>query len=836
MSDLIVNVIRLDGTRYIDSVESLIQAVCDEGGTPKFPHHIFECEPKDVCIDFKVDRLNKDKMLANSGVFTVVETHGDPATIAIVSLVLTVASAVYAYTQIPSIQNPIDIAGSSNNSLSARTNRERPNKRIEDIAGRVNSVPTLIQLPYRKWIDGIEAEYSYMCVSVGEGTPYDPKDGDTGIQFMEGSGAQFYGPNKSPNNSQPDFIFGESFSEPIQIVRRSNEVDGGKKLDVINDIGLVFNQGTVQMNIATGSQVGRLDRNPSQTYSFDNVFSVGDLVALEISGADFATGSQSLPLDGEYLVTSVGADFIELDNPLGGGANSVNQNWSEIISDLNQEQGTLVPAGQDVLFSGPYFIAGDKITGFYVNFSAAGFIGDDGSRLTIDIEIQHGPADENGQPTIGWTNSQVIQFTGQTRSNIGETYVALSQFEGNRVVRIKRLTGRIPGAQLQDVTIDAIYSTEPVSAPHFGNVTTVQTRVLQSQRASQVKERKFNVDFQRKLPYLLGDGSFGAAQETSRFIDYFAYSALSSSIGRRANTELNTQDLVLKYNQIVEYFGSTDAAEFNYTFDSEQSSFQDICGNIARAVFCEAVRNLGVITVTFERPKSPSTIFCHRNKLPDSQVITRSFKSDSINDGVELTYIDPSTNEESIIKIPESGAIRPRRIDSVGVRNFNQANWLAYRAYNKIKYQRITLNDTFTAEGQLLSQLDVVGVTNDTKSVPQGGEVVAVDGLNLTLSQPVIFGNGSHSITLRKRDGSVYGMPCTNPTNSSHTVIITLASVPTEPIYTNDEEQRTIYTFSADNRSSADIYLMTSVDRTDPLAVSVEAINYDVRYYENDGI
>jgi len=137
VSNLIVNVIRLDGTRYIDSVDSLIEAVCDDDGAPKFPHHIFECE----------------------------------------RLVLTVASAVYAYTQIPSIQNPIDIAGSSNNSLSARTNRERPNKRIEDIAGRVNSVPTLIQLPYRKWVDGIEAEYSYMCVSVGDGTPYSPKDG-----------------------------------------------------------------------------------------------------------------------------------------------------------------------------------------------------------------------------------------------------------------------------------------------------------------------------------------------------------------------------------------------------------------------------------------------------------------------------------------------------------------------------------------------------------------------------------------------------------------------------------------------------------------------------------
>lgn len=829
--DLVVHVLRMDGRRYVERPRSLIDAVCNSDGSVKFAHHLFNSAPQDVCVKNAVDRRDRELMLAESGEFTLVETPAGQA-LPYIYLAISVASAIYAYTQVGNIPENADLGGSSNNSLSARTNRDRPNQRIEDIAGELQSVPTLIQLPYRKWVDNVEVEYSYMCVSIGSGVPVDARDGDTPIQFMEGSGAQFYAPNTSPNTGLPEYTFGESFDEPITITRRSNEVDGGQVLDTISDLTLFFTDNDVNADQATGAQAGRINKNIGQDFEFTDFFDVNDLVTLDVNIVD---GGDTVDLDGDYKVSDVGVDFIELLAPNGDGAETVNANWGVIVSgSANQGSGSIFPTDSDINYTQPFFLAG-PIDAFYANFTANGLVKDDGGRITLEIAIQYAEADSDGNQTGPWSTEDTVEISGQTRSKIGVTYESSTfLFAGNKLVRFRRITDRVSGSQIQDITLDALYSTKTIGDIDFGNVTTVQTRVLQSQRASQVKERKFNTLWQRKLPIVQPDGSFGAESVTKRFVDYFVYAALNDRIGRREQWEVNNSDLVSKYNDIISYFGSTEAGEFSYTFDNDQTSFQDTADIIAKSVFSEAVRKLGVITIKFERPQAPSTIFSHRTKIPNQQVITRSFKADSVSDGVELTYIDPESNEEATIIVPDSTAIRPRKIQTQGVRSYSQAYWLAWRAYNRIRYQRITMNDVLTAEGQLLSVLDVVGVTNDTRVMPTGGEVVFVDGLLITLSQPVTFGEGTHSITLRRRDGSVEGIACTNPSASSTTINVLLYSAPSEPIYTGDEEQRTVFTFAADSLGDADIYIVGNVDRSDPQSVSVEAVNYDERYYQND--
>ena len=827
--DLVVHIVRLDGSRSTQHPRSVIDALCDSSGSIKFPFHLFNSSPQDVCVSNSVDRRDRGLMLADSGEFTVVETHGATA-ILIASVVLSVASAIYAYSSVRNIPDTADLGQSSNNSLAARTNKERPNQRIEDIAGQVQSIPTLIQLPYRKWVDNVEVEYSYMSVSVGSGVPVNAKDGDTNIEFMDGSGAQFYAPYTSPNTTlTPEYTFGESFSERVQIIRRSNEVDGGQVLDSISDLSLQLPGSSVNCQPATGAQAGRIDRGAGQDFEFDDFFDVGDLVTVDIDSA-------GTDLGGDYEVLAVDFDYIELIAPGGGGAETVNANWGLITgTDDNLGSGSIAPTNADVNFAGPFFLAGE-LNGFYLNLTANGLIADNGGRITIDSEIQYAQADDDGNMIGGWSVGILATISGQTRSKIGITTEIAVPFVGNILVRCRRITDRISGSQLQDITIDSLYSTRSIGNIDFGNVTTVQTRVLQSQRASQIKERRFNSLWQRKLPIIQPDGSIGAEAETSRFVDYFVYASLSDTIGRRQQWEINNQDLVSKYSEIVAYFGNDDAGEFNYTFDRDQTSYQDTADIIAKAAFSEAVRRLGVITFKFERPQSPSTIFSHRTKIPGQQTITRTFKGDAINDGVELTYIDPETNEEAVVYAPDNTAIRPRKIETQGVRSYAHAYWLAWRAYNRLRYQRITLNDTFTSEGQLLSVLDVAGVTDDTQVMPTGGEVVFVDGLLITLSQPVTFGSGSHSITLRRRDGSIQGIACTNPSASPTTINVMLSSAPSEPIYTGDEEVRTIFTFAEDSMANADVYIFGDIDRTNQQAISIEAVNYDERYYQNDTV
>lgn len=832
--DLFVHVLRLDGTKELLKPRSVIDAICNDDGSIKFAYNLFDCPPDCVSMGAIVDRRDRDKMLATSGEFTLVETPASPAVLYWTSIILSVASAIYAFTVARNIPDVGDLGESANNSLSARTNKERPNQRIEDIAGEVQSVPTLIQLPYRKWVDGVEVEYSYMCVSVGSGVPIDARDGNTPIEFMDGSGAQFYAPNTSPNNTlTPEYTFGQSFQENIEIIRRSNEVDGGRVLDTISDFTLFFNDSDNEAQTATGAQAGRLDRRIGRTFEYSDFFDVNDLVTLTIDVDDGVGGN--VDLDGDYKVSAVGTDYIELLAPDGSGAETVNANWGTIPANaINSGKGDIAPTDSEVNYTQPFFLA-DEPNGFYVNFAANGLIRDNGGSITINIGIQYAEADSDGNQTGAWSTEAVQTISGQTRNKVGATYQPLPLlYKTNLLVRFRRITDRIENAQLQDITLDALYARSTLAEIDFGNVTTVQTRILQSQRASQVKQRKFNSIWQRKLPIVQTDGTLGAEAVTKRFVDYFAYAALSDRIGRREQWEVNNADLLATYNDIVAHFGSSAAGEFNFTFDKDQTSFQDTADIIAKAVFCEPVRKLGVITFKFEKPQAPRTIFSHRTKIPNQQTITRSFANDAINDGVELTYTDPDTNEQATLFVPDQTAIRPRKITAQGVRNYSQAYWLAWRAYNKLRYQKITLNDTFTAEGQLLSVLDCAGVTDDTKVMPQGGEVVAVDGLTLTLSQPAQFSTGTHSITLRKRDGTIEGIACTNASGVNPSLTVTLAAAPAETIYTDDAEQRTVFTFAPDSLATADIYLFGNVDRSDSQAVSVEAVNYDARYYQND--
>ena len=839
--ELVVHILRLDGSRESVSPNSVIECVCNDDGSIKFPFHLFKSSPQDICFKNIVDRNDRKSMLAEDGEFTLIETPAAQA-LYIASIIISIASAIYAYTATRGIADQSDLGKSSNNTLSARTNKERPNQRIEDIAGEVQSVPTLIQLPYRKWASNVEVEYSYMCVSVGEGVPNDVRDGDTPIEFMEGSGAKFYAPNTSPNTGDSaEYEFGDSFDEEVRIVRRSNEVDGGQVLDTISDLTLNLFPLTVNAEQAVGVEAGRINKlvgNPNTDFNFSDFFEVGELVTLYLTVS--TPDETEFVLDGDYRVSAIGDDFIELLAPNGDGAETVASDWGLIanVPDFyeNLQGGFIQPTDTDVTFAGPFFLSG-PVNGFYVNFAANGLIADSGSRIKIDIEVEYAQADNDGNRTSDWSSPISSSISAKTRSKVGITIEDLDVgFNGNILVRCKRVTDRISGAQLQDITIDALYSVSDVGNIDFGNVTTVQTRVLQSQRASQVKERKFNAIWQRKLPIVQANGAIGNPAVTKRFVDYFVYASLSDRIGRRQQWEVNNSDLVSKYNEITAYFNDEKAAEFSYTFDSDQTSYQDIADIIAKAVFSQAVRKLGVITFKFERPQQPETIFSHRTKIPNQQTITRSFKGDAINDGVELTYIDPDTNEEATLQIPDATSIRPRKIETQGVRSFEQAYWLGWRAYNRLRYQRITLNDTFTAEGQLLSPLSVAGVTDDTNVNPTGGEVVFVDGLNITLSQPVTFGNGLHSVTLRRRDGTTEGIVVTNPNTSSTTILVALAHAPEEPIYTGDAEQRTVFTFASDSASFADIYIFGNIDRTNPEAVDVEAVNYDERYYQNDTV
>lgn len=91
-----------------------------------------------------------------------------------VILIIAIAVAAVAILVIhflkPSPSIPNTQQTSPNNSLTERSNQVRINQRIPDIFGEVQSIPDMIMVPYRIFVDNRELEIAYMCVGRGDYT------------------------------------------------------------------------------------------------------------------------------------------------------------------------------------------------------------------------------------------------------------------------------------------------------------------------------------------------------------------------------------------------------------------------------------------------------------------------------------------------------------------------------------------------------------------------------------------------------------------------------------------------------------------------------------------
>src|SRR5207237_794325 len=82
-----------------------------------------------------------------------------------------------------------------------------------------------------------------------------------------------------------------------------------------------------------------------------------------------------------------------------------------------------------------------------------------------------------------------------------------------------------------------------------------------------------------------------------------------------------------------------------------------------------------------------------------AETITRTFASDSDYDGVELVYMDPDTEAQETIRLPLDGsATKYKRVEVSGIRSYAQAWFRANREYQRLRYQRKTIETVVTGD------------------------------------------------------------------------------------------------------------------------------------------
>lgn len=512
-------------------------------------------------------------------------------------------------------------------------------------------------------------------------------------------------------------------------------------------------------------------------------------------------------------------------------------------------------------------VAGPWVGPFTVSLSGQRFIqcnivalqgmfkddGEDQTATNVTVEIEVQPVDDSGI-AIGSpiTSSGTIFGSATTRDLRAITItVDLGAPTRNVAVRMRRTTPlntTFNGTVVDEVKWRDCYGMAEVLATDFGDVTTVQVQTYATAGALAVKNRKLNMLVTRKLPVREGLYGFGTTLAPTRSAAAALCSmALDAQIGRLTGGTLVSDggvgqvDVEQIFDEVaaaVAYFGIEAAGEFSFTFDDDRLSFQEMAQMVAQAAFCQVYRRGSILRLSLERPQDDSLLlFNHANKLPGTERRTYSFGARDGHDGVALTYVNPLTDVETKLYVPQGDdtAVNPSKVVAYGVRNFEQAYLHAWRHWNRIRYHFLTEICDALQEADLLVRFDRVLSADTTRANLMTGEIMAQDGLVLTLSQPAVLDPlKTYQCFLQLSTGVVEAIAVTQGGNEYE---VDLAAPPTAPLVVSDNAvYRTGYIIVEDGAETAAPTPMLVIEKEprEGFEIGLRLINYDERYYGND--
>lgn len=798
------------------------------GAVPSVTVQVFTGAPS---ADTEVTRDLAALLRSDAPEYVVLESPGDPFSafqvFQIVVAVYSVASVLLASK--PSLPSNVNRTQSSpNNSLTSRDNQVRYLQRVEDIYGEVRSVPSLMMPTYNKYINNRQFEYGYYCVGRGYYDIENVKDGDTLIADFAGAKASFYKPFESPNTDVVPFLqIGEPIADKILTVSRSVEVNG-ITLKPLNQV--LIGGGNFSFNPVAPdmTRIRQMQKRPN----FNAAVNPGDTIYIKIDTMegeqDFEGYREVISVgDGELYVESIGVLLTDVSAiiRLEGATNLTD--WVA-LTDPDRTQIWINLIAQNGLYRDA---------------------GEGKSSTSTTIRIDYEKLDSSFNPT-GITERVDATLSGATSDERAITVEHTTAWTGPTRVQLFRITPYdydFEGTIIDEVKWADLYSVSPVTKNEFGNKTTVHTVTAATARATSARSRQLNCLASRLLPTYDGSsfsGSFdadgrlvsGTISATSRVVDILAAVSIDPKIGRRnLATDVDIAQVWGVQQQLDAW--NEKCGQFNYTLDTDNLSYEETVNLIANAAFCIAYRQNGRIRFALDRAQPNSTaVFTHRNKALRSETITRKFASDSEFDGVEFVYSDPDTEQSETILLPLDGsAVNPKKFEIAGIRSFTQAWLRANREYYKIMGQRVTIETSTTNDARALLPNSRVDIVDNTRFKSYDGEVVAQNGMVLTLSRAVAFTPGQpHSLVLMKRDGSLQTAPVTAGVEPRQVV---MSSLPAEAIVTVETPEggvRTIFSFAADDARAAQAYLVQEIDLSDSSYPVVRAVNYSASYYQAD--
>ena len=297
---------------------------------------------------------------------------------------------------------------------------------------------------------------------------------------------------------------------------------------------------------------------------------------------------------------------------------------------------------------GPFRISSVKVNTLLVNVHAPSGMYKQRTNTSldtasVDFNVIYQNLDDDLNP-VGTKVTLPVTISGRDKNEKGITTginLGYPTFVEYSVERITENDYGFNGSIVDEIKLKDVFGLFDIDREHFGNVTTIQTKRTTTAQTTAIKEPEVSC-IATELVNKYENGVFDPVlTENTQAMQSLIRLALDPYVGRREQSEIDLDLLVESQAECESYFGSLEAGRCSYSFDSTNTSAQEIFFLISNAIFCTIWREGRLLKSWFERPQSvPQMVFTHRSKQPNSETWVREFAQSKRKDSIEFKYID----------------------------------------------------------------------------------------------------------------------------------------------------------------------------------------------------
>lgn len=624
---------------------------------------------------------------------------------------------------------------SPNNSLTGQTNTARVYKAKPDIYGQVRSFPDLIQESLFEYIStgtkdgGKKYVTEWMCIGIGKYDYESVRYSESSLGSMAGAEYQFI----QPGEVIPTINEGYSFDDVD-----GQEVPGANQGESFPVETATAN--TVVSGTYAGGQIAvKIVKQAEFDYFMGLV--LPHAVTFDIN-VTYATASGSVTTDATFSGTLVSA--VETND--GAVINPVRW-YTFTMGDLDGPPD--IPANATI-----------NTTKFVLNDNEALVVGPffspvDSTQLWIHTQSSLGPKKQTNWKVVLWKidddynmvpgTQQTLTFQQTTwHKQDSETFYRTDKITptggfGKYAINLQRTDNSGDSSILKLEEIHAVNIRTNVVHP---TDTLVRVKVRATENALGSRDRKYNALVTRNtISYNLATQSVDYTLRPSRsFADAVAHTWLI--MGEQAVSSIDLYGLY----SIAESLSDERLGYFDYTFDDENDSLGDRVQAICNAASVIAYWDDGVLTFTRDQKVNhPASVFNRANMKTDEYKITYEATLPGGYDGVQVSYVHPTTNNKTYINyrvlngaIVEQEAQNPNKLEIVGFRNEYQARERALRETKRLIYSRTKMNAKVFEDG-IMQVGSVVQIADIYDSNQQQGYITGRTGNDFDTSEPITF-------------------------------------------------------------------------------------------------